>query len=244
MSEKRPETYYESSWDAYYKSMMSSPEVIPWDVDPVYACQKDWAIMAPHFDQHIALMDIGCGIGTQSAFFAEYFDRVIGTDISVEAIQIANQKFGHLPGVDFDTLDVTHPDNCKIFHEKNGDCNLYMRGTLQQILSIDRLDFARSISILMGTTGRFYFIELSTTAKSFFIQLHKERGGLPETLKRVLSQKVTQLIGVHEEDIPKIFPDSDFNIITSGQGVVALKVSATEHVGVPATYAIIENRKN
>ncbi len=241
MSKHHMIQYYENSWDNYYESMEENASAIPWDVTPENACAKDWTIMQEHMDVNLPLMDIGCGIGTQSAFLSEYFIRVIGTDVSQKAVDIARQHFGKVDNLSFEKLNIIQPDQSRRFHSTHGDLNLYMRGTLQQILNDDRPGFSESISDLLGQHGKLYFIELSTEAKTFFVKLFQEKGGLPPMLRRVLTQKVTQLVGVHTDDLIHIFPPERFTILSSGRSSIALKTSAHETVDVPATYGVIQN---
>jgi hypothetical protein len=117
-----------------------------------------------------------------------------------------------------------------------------MRGTLQQIITGARSAFTRSVKILMGRDGRLYFIELSTKAKEFFLQLYKTKKRFPASLNRVLKQKITQLIGVHIDELSAIFPECDFRVLQSGEDFISLKLDDKNTVRVPATYAVIQNK--
>ena len=234
--------YYETSWNSYYRSVKDKPENVPWDVPAEKAVIQDLKRMNRHLNKDIPLIDIGCGLGTQTACLAGHFTKVTGIDISKVAIQRAADQYKSYSNLDFKTLNILNTNGCRNFFQIYGDSNLYMRGTLQQIIAEDRSDFTNSVKALLGETGRLYFIELSTTAKDFFLHLYKTIRGFPATLDRVLKQKVTQLIGVHVDDLSAIFPASDFHILLSGEDSITLKFDDENVVGVPATFGIIQNR--
>ena len=230
--------YYRSNWDAYYESIGSKTESIPWDVSPDLASVKDFERMKGFFNLDLPVVDIGCGVGTQTVFLNREFNRVMGTDVSDGAVKIARKKFKD-SGVEFRQLDVLNLDQVIDLHGELGDCNVYMRGTLQQILHGDRKAFSASMDILLGSEGRLYFVELSTEAQSFFLDLHRKLGGLPPELKRVLAEKVTKMVGVGLEEVDRIFDKTKFKINGKGKTTIALKVNKEECVYVPAVYGLI-----
>lgn len=234
--------YYETNWDSYYRSLKDKEELIPWDVPPEKAVMQDLKRMKPFLDPQVPLVDIGCGLGTQTACLANHFVKATGTDISDEAIRSAVRKYQSYSNLDFKTLNILNTNECRKFYQNHGDSNLYMRGTLQQIITDDRTDFAISVKILLGKTGKLYFIELSTKAKDFFLHLYKTKKEFPASLNRVLRQKVTQLIGVHLDELSTIFPATDFHILHSGEDSISLKFGDENIVSIPATYGIIQNK--
>jgi SAM-dependent methyltransferase len=237
MAEKTND-YYKSNWDAYYESIGNKTENIPWDVTPDLASVKDFDRMKGFFNSNLPVIDIGCGVGTQTVFLNREFKSVIGTDVSDGAVEIARKKFKD-SGVEFRQLDVLNRKQVSQVHGKFGDCNVYMRGTLQQILHGDRKAFSASMDILLGSEGRLYFVELSTEAQSFFLDLHRKLGGLPPELKRVLAEKVTKMVGVGLEEVDRIFDKTKFKINGRGKTTIALKVNKEECVYVPAVYGLI-----
>jgi ubiquinone/menaquinone biosynthesis C-methylase UbiE len=238
MSSDSTSQYYKSNWEAYYKTMACETSQIPWDVTPDKASKLDLKLMSHYFKRSLPLVDIGCGIGTQSMFLKKHFDVVIGIDISDEAIKIANQKYEN-ENVEFCTLDILNIDEIKTFSINHGPCNLYMRGMLQQILEIDRLKFTEAIKILLQDTGKLYFTELSTDAGVFFLDLKRKLGQFPPQLQRVLTEKVTKMVGVNLKDIEKIFNLESFNVLDQGVTTISLKLDENNCIGVPAVYGLI-----
>ncbi|GGE00801.1 class I SAM-dependent methyltransferase [Planktosalinus lacus] len=230
--------YYKSNWEAYYKSMANDTSQIPWDVTPDKASKLDLDIMSSYFNLSLPLVDIGCGIGTQSMFLKKHFDVVIGTDISDEAIKIANQNYGD-QDIAFYYLDTLNLDEIKAFSNNYGPCNLYMRGMLQQILQDDRKTFTEAIKILLGGIGKLYFTELSPDAGVFFLDLKRKLGQFPPQLQRVLTEKVTKMEGVNLNDIDHIFDVENFNVLEKGVTTISLKMDENNHIGVPAVYGLV-----
>jgi SAM-dependent methyltransferase len=238
----KSENFYLANWENYYRSMSSKPEDIPWDVDPQLAIGLDIKVMRKFFNPHLAVVDVGCGIGTQTQLLTEEFQKVIGTDISNEAVKIAADKFSS-PNLSFQQLDILNKEQVQKLSEELGDCNVYMRGTLQQILINDRDAFVESLALLLGRNGILYFIELSDDAKNYFFRLKLKLGDFPKQLKRVLTEKVTELVGVNESELDKIFPPDTFSIELKGSSTIALKLDDNHYADVPATYAVISVRK-
>jgi ubiquinone/menaquinone biosynthesis C-methylase UbiE len=238
MTSESSSKYYKPNWEAYYKTMAYETSQIPWDVTPEKASKLDLELMTHYFNSSLPLVDIGCGIGTQSMFLKKYFDVVIGIDISDEAIKIANQKYGN-EHVKFCSLDILNIDEIKTFSDNYGPCNLYMRGLLQQILQDDREIFTEAIKILLQNNGKLYFTELSTEAGVFFLDLKRKLGQFPPQLQRVLTEKVTKMVGVNLKDIDKIFDPERFNVLDQGITTISLKLDENNCIGVPAVYGLV-----
>ena len=52
-------------------------------------------------------LEIGCGTGTFSRLLASRSDRVLALDLSPRMIQVARERSGHYPNVDFQVADAT-----------------------------------------------------------------------------------------------------------------------------------------
>ena len=239
--ETKYENYYLSNWETYYRSMSDNPGDIPWDVDPKLAIVLDIKIIRKYFDPNLTVVDIGCGIGTQTNLLSDEFPKVVGTDISHEAIKIAEENFAS-PNLSFRQLDILDTAQVRRFSEQEGDCNVYMRGTLQQILMKDRKVFSESLQLLQGKKGIMYFIELSDDAKNYFFRLKLKLGDFPPQLKRVLTDKVTELVGVNKDNLDEVFPRDSFEILLKGESTIALKLDENLHANVPATYAVVSSK--
>ena len=59
--------------------------------------------LARQLGLHRSVLDVACGEGYGSAMLAESADRVVGVDISAEAIRHAGNRYGHLANLEFIT---------------------------------------------------------------------------------------------------------------------------------------------
>jgi SAM-dependent methyltransferase len=55
----------------------------------------------PDHSGKLRILDLGCGTGWTSSFYAQSGHDVIGVDISPDAIKAAKAHFGHLPSLEF-----------------------------------------------------------------------------------------------------------------------------------------------
>ena len=83
---------YATSWESFWSTSTGAPGEIFWDADPAHAAQEDLALFQSHMDPKLTMIDLGCGNGTQTRFLADHFAKVIGTEISPAAVQIAQTK--------------------------------------------------------------------------------------------------------------------------------------------------------
>jgi 2-polyprenyl-3-methyl-5-hydroxy-6-metoxy-1,4-benzoquinol methylase len=58
-----------------------------WDSMPDQAVKRELPLFRDAFDLQLPLIDVGCGNGTQTRGLADAFARVIGVDVSEEALR-------------------------------------------------------------------------------------------------------------------------------------------------------------
>jgi len=76
-------------WDNYYKSSQSQP------LHPKVPSQFA-AFVAQELNRNFSIVDVGCGNGRDSAFFASLGFDVLGLDSSHSAVELCRQSIGHL----------------------------------------------------------------------------------------------------------------------------------------------------
>ena len=229
---------YATSWESFWSTSTGAPGEIFWDADPAHAAQQDLALFQGYADPQLPLVDLGCGNGTQTRFLADHFARVIGTEISPAAIEIARTKHA-APNVSYRVLDVLRPDDAQALHEEIGDANLYMRAVLHQLSPADHTTAIQSIERLLGTKGILYFIELSSAAEPYFAQLITQYGP-PPGLARVFQHQITPGM-VNESDLEVLFPPNRFTLLRTGPSHIHTvhTLPTGEAAKVPAFYAIL-----
>ena len=234
---------YLTSWEGFWSTSTGTPGEIFWDADPAHAAQQDVVLFQGSVDPQLPLIDLGCGNGTQTRFLADHFARVIGTEISPAAVEIARTK-NAAPNITYRVLDVLCPDDAQALHEEIGDANLYMRAVLHQLSPVDHATAIQSIEMLLGIRGILYLIELSSAAEPYFTQLIKQYGP-PPGLARVFQHEITPGM-LNENDIEVLFPTDRFTLLRTGTSHIYTvhTLPTDEVVKVPAFYAILRQRQS
>ena len=229
---------YLTSWESFWSTSTGAPGEIFWDADPAHAAQQDLALFRGDVDPQLPLIDLGCGNGTQTRFLANHFPRVLGTEISPAAVEIARTKHA-APNVSYRVLDVLSPDAAQVLHEEIGDANVYMRAVLHQLSLADHATAIQSIERLLGGKGTLYLVELSSAAEPFFAQLIQQYGP-PPGLARVFEHQITPGM-VNENDLERLFPPDRFTLIRTGKSHIQTvhTLPTGEVVKVPAFYAVL-----
>lgn len=233
---------YVTSWENFWSTTTGAPGEIFWDADPAHASQEDLALFSGLVDPQLPLIDLGCGNGTQTRFLANYFSRVIGTEIASAAVQIAQEKNAAL-NTSYRVLDVLSPDDAQALHDEIGDANLYMRAVLHQLSPADQPTAVQSLERLLGKKGRLYLIELSSAAEPFFAQLIQQYGP-PPGLVRVLQHQITPG-KLCEDKLTELFPVDRFVLLKTGPSLIRTvhSLPTGDVVKVPAFYAILRCRQ-
>ena len=234
---------YLTSWEGFWSTTTGAPGEIFWDANPAHAAQQDVVLFKDAIDSQLPLIDLGCGNGTQTRCLADHFPRVLGTEISPAAVEIARMKHA-APNVSYRILDVLSPDDAQALHDEIGDANIYMRGVLHQLSPADQATAIQSIGRLLGTTGTLYLIELSSAAEPFFDQLIKQYGP-PPGLARVFQYQITPGL-LNENDLGALFPPDRFTLIRTGPSHIQTvhTLPTGDVVKVPAFYAILRRRNS
>jgi ubiquinone/menaquinone biosynthesis C-methylase UbiE len=233
---------YLTSWERYWSTLTGTPGEIFWDADPAHAAQHDLVLFQDYADPQLPLIDLGPGNGTQTRFLADHFARVVGTEISPTAVDIAQTK-NAAPNISYRMLDVLCPGDAQALHEEIGDANIYMRTVLHQLLSADHATAVQSIERLLGRSGIVYFVELSSAAEPYFTQLINQYGP-PPGLARVLRYAITPGM-LNESELEVLFPSDRFKLLRTGPSHIHTvhTLPTGEVVKVPAFYAILRQQQ-
>jgi cyclopropane fatty-acyl-phospholipid synthase-like methyltransferase len=198
---------YQKAWDQqYFKDYFLTKERHLWDVDAKASARLDEEVMSSHMDRRLPLLDLGCGVGHQSAYFASVYAKVIGVDVSKRAIQLAKSNY-ILENVEFREADLTVEGTADVLVKDFGHCNVYMRGVLHQIKSEDEEIFCNEVSSLIGEEGRMYFNEVSDGIREYLEENSSRFSKLPEKMRQVFLTKMPPK-GVSEERIQRLFGES------------------------------------
>jgi SAM-dependent methyltransferase len=232
---------YENAWEKFYANIEDCAS-IPWDVQPENAIVNDFEAITEIFDSKMPIIDLGCGVGTQSYYLANKFDQVLGLDVSKKAIEIARLPFKN---VDFRVFDLLDNINASCLHQELGDANIYMRGLLHQIAPQHRSTAVETIRILLGKTGVLYMIELTESANMFFAHMRRKNGEAVSAIDKTLSPGITFSYGVNVKKIIEIFPQSQFEVINSSKKFIKFKANTDSgFIDVPSSFIVLKANSN
>lgn len=138
----------ENYWDTYYrqKKKPSPPSQFA-------------AYVLNEFSHKRRFVDIGCGDGRDSLFFARHGMQVLGLDGSSSAIKICQDKVlsSSLTDVSFQQLRINHPEEISAFLDFNrkiwSGAVIYARFFLHAIDEISEQNFLKLASELIGNNG-------------------------------------------------------------------------------------------
>ena len=212
------EERYRTAWDSYWSSLSGAPREVFWDSDPEHGAGRDlrhWEAIA---DPALPLLDVGCGNGTQTRFLADRFSRVLGLDVSGEAVELARRTH-RAPGLEFRTLDVIRAEEAAALHAEIGDANVYVRAVLHQLSPEHRPAAVRSLRTLLGARGTLFLVELAPTVGAYFASLADPHGAPPPGLARVKQHGITPG-GIGDDDRVALFPADRFERLAEGDGTI------------------------
>jgi cyclopropane fatty-acyl-phospholipid synthase-like methyltransferase len=235
---------YQENWDKFYRrTYRLLGKKALWDVAPEASVALDFELFKEYLKPDLPIMDIGCGIGSQSQFLANFYTSVFGVDVANEAIKIA-KKNSTTSNIQFDFLDLTQPLSDFANFEKRIPSNIYMRGVLHQIKEEHLLIFRQNLLQIMGKTGRMYIVEVADSIRSYADKSSEGFSKLPTQLRQTFISHLPPK-GLSLENLNAYFPNSQFSILKSGETGLQTNIQFTDKqpVIIPAVYAILEKSK-
>src|SRR4029077_8719820 len=110
-------------------------------------------------DMSLPVVDVGCGNGGFARRLAPYFPMTIGVDLSESAIALARSESAGTPGVEFFAVDATIPGATAALAGQYAPMNVFVRGGFHILSPSARVEMAKNLLPLVGTTGRVFFSE-------------------------------------------------------------------------------------
>lgn len=235
-------SHYRSVWESYWGSLSGAEGEAFWDSAPAAGAALDLDRFKAFAAPGLPLVDLGCGNGTQTRFLADHFERVIGVDVSENAV-LAARANASAPNLDYRVLDLLDPAAAQTLHREIGDANVYIRGVLHQLSPDSRPLALRSIEALLGARGALYLIELSPKAEPYFGSLLQKYGELPPKLARVLQHGIKPAT-FGESELAALFPADRFELLAEGEDAIRTTHSLPEGgvAEVPAVYRVFKPR--
>lgn len=233
-----------SSWEAYWKLIMSDPTgKAPWSLGPVEMLMPYLSELIDSFDPALPLVDLGCGDGVLTGHLAERFDVVVGVDISEAAVAKARRDNGK-PNISYEQLDATDTLGARRLHSRIGDANVHLRGVLHAMMPHDWPRALESLGILVGDRGSVFDVEASQPVSEAIKNVTEHFGETPAWVHQLLrcglvshSLPAAELAGLYRgggwsvqstgdlaERLQVLFPDGAFPV-QSFHYVIAAKDS-------------------
>ena len=234
------------SWEGFWRQISKDGSPALWDVEPERAAALDAQIFGPHLqaDTTLPLVDVGCGSGAQTVFWASRVERVLGVDLAAAAITAARAEHGE-HNIDYRVLDLLEGDECARLHDEIGDANLYIRGVLHQLSSAERPAAVSGIARMMGRRGVLCLVEPAPHHTNLFAGLAARFGQLPPEIARIIEYGIIPSMLVPGE-IESLVQTNDLEIIDGGEHVIhtVRPLPTGEPLEIPASYWLVRSRSH
>ncbi|MFF1446267.1 class I SAM-dependent methyltransferase [Streptomyces sp. NPDC058295] len=207
---------YREAWEGFWREAPEEPGGVFWDADPKVTAALHLALFEPHLaDPGLALVDLGCGNGTQTRYFADRFPHVVGADLSAAALDHA-RRADPAGQAAYRLLDAAEKGAAETLHAELGDTNVYMRGVLHQCEPDDRQPLVDGIAALLGERGRVFLVELSEAARPVLGGLAQSPGGPPPKLAPIFRHGIAPG-EVADDAVPRYLRTAGLTVLASGE---------------------------
>ncbi|MEU6254682.1 class I SAM-dependent methyltransferase [Streptomyces sp. NPDC047043] len=207
---------YREAWEGFWREAPEEQGAVLWDAEPALTVGIHLALFEPHLaDPGLAMVDLGCGNGTQTRFLADRFPHVVGADLSAAALDHARTA-DPAGQATYRVLDAVEKGETETLHAELGDANVYMRGVLHQVDPDDRQPMADGIATLVGDRGRAFLVELSEAAKPVLMGLAQNPAGPPPKLAPIFRHGIAPG-EVADDAVPEYLRAAGLSVLASGE---------------------------
>ncbi|MFI7500010.1 methyltransferase domain-containing protein [Streptomyces sp. NPDC049687] len=207
---------YREAWEGFWSEAPDDPGAVFWDADPKVTAALHLALFEPHVvDSGLALVDLGCGNGTQTRYLADRFRHVVGVDLAAAALDHA-RRADPAGRAAYRLLDAAEKGAAETLHAELGDANVYMRGVLHQCEPADRQPLADGIAALLGERGRVFLVELSEAARPVLGGLAQSPAGPPPKLAPIFRHGIAPG-DVADDAVPAYLGAAGLTVLASGE---------------------------
>ncbi|GAA3850616.1 class I SAM-dependent methyltransferase [Streptomyces coacervatus] len=207
---------YREAWEGFWREAPEEQGAVFWDAEPALTVGIHLGLFEPHLaDPGLAMVDLGCGNGTQTRFLADRFRRVVGADLSAAALDHA-QHADPAGQATYRVLDAVEKSETETLHAELGDANVYMRGVLHQAEPDDRQPMVDGLAALVGERGRVFLVELSEAAKPLLMGLAQSPTGPPPKLAPIFQHGIAPG-EVADDAVPEYLRAAGLTVLASGE---------------------------
>ncbi|WP_037769531.1 methyltransferase domain-containing protein [Streptomyces sp. FXJ7.023] len=223
---------YRNAWESFWNEALADRGAVFWDAEPTLTAGRHLAHFEPHLtDPGLPLIDLGCGNGTQTRYFAERFPHVVGADLAAAALDHA-RRADPAGQAAYRQLDAADKAEAETLHAELGDANVYVAPAARQPL-------ADALAALLGARGRAFLVEPAQSAGTVLAGLAHRPDGPPAKLAPVLRHGLTPA-AVPDEAVPEHLRAAGLTVLASGE----LPLVTTEYtpdgtrVQLPSTWVV------
>ncbi|MFG2637199.1 class I SAM-dependent methyltransferase [Streptomyces sp. NPDC048362] len=233
---------YRQNWESFWSGTSDARGEAIWDSDPSLTAEPHSDLLLPYADPARAIVDLGCGNGTQTRYLATRFARAVGVDLSHAAVEHA-RRAGSGDGVEFQQLDLTDAEAVDALHDRLGDSNVYMRAVIHQSEPAARPAVAAAVAAIVGTEGRAFVVELTSASRDVLGRAAAEPAGPPPKLQRIY-QYGLKPADADDEEIPRLLTEAGLEILAEGDTALP----QTEHladgtrIDLPARWFVLAGK--
>ncbi|MEV6943431.1 class I SAM-dependent methyltransferase [Streptomyces sp. NPDC051172] len=207
---------YREAWEGFWRAAPEEQGAVFWDAEPTLTVGIHLVLFEPHLaDPSLAMVDLGCGNGTQTRFLADRFRRVVGADLSAAAVDHARHA-DPAGQATYRVLDAVEKSETETLHAEIGDANVYVRGVLHQAEPDDRQPMVDGIAALVGERGRVFLVELSEAAKPVLLGLAQSPAGPPAKLAPIFRHGIAPG-EVADDAVPEYLRTAGLTVLASGE---------------------------
>ncbi|MFD5315706.1 class I SAM-dependent methyltransferase [Streptomyces sp. NPDC127098] len=227
----------DEGWDGFWAQAPTAAESVFWDAPPEQVAARHLALFEPYLTGDLPLVDAGCGNGTQTRHLGERHGVVVGVDLSPAAVELARRRPG---GAEFEVLDLADGAAVAAFHERRGDCHVYLRGVLHQAPPEERARIVDGVATLLGAAGRGFVVEPASAARETLAGLMRRPGGPPPSLAAVFAHGISPM-EMPDEAVPALFAERGLAVLDAGRAPLATTVRDPEgtRVELPSSWLVV-----
>ncbi len=210
-------------WNHYWSNVRSTGvggDVL-WDTGDLAEIPAYLPIMRAHMDMTLPVIDVGCGNGRFTRRLTECFPSAIGVDLSTSAIALARRESVDIPGIQFEAVDATVAGATAGLAAQRAPVNVFVRGVFHILSPSARIEMARNLLPLVGTTGRVFLSETNFRGSS--LEYLESLGATPLWVPEPLQRAIRDLprpghFGAAET--AATFPAADWEMLVDGPSVI------------------------
>lgn len=238
-----------TAWEQYWQGVHSTGAGgdVLWDSAHDAELELSVAKATLHGDRALPWVDVGCGNGRFTRALGNVFGRVLGLDLSENAVARARLESAGCDQVSYRCLDVTGAGWAGSLHDELGDANVFLRGVLHILDQREKVALIENLSQLLGQRGTLVLFETAFEGSplDYLEFLGARDGTLPGPLAHAIRSGIPKPGRFSALELARYFPSSAFRVLESGAApIFAVGMQAgAEFETIPGFYAVLRSTR-